>query len=392
MASVGAITSSNSRAQCAERFVLVTDALAQGTELRCERIPPGTRIDAKAACGGGQAVPTTAQTGSVSRAQASPLRHGDADEHYHLPEDVHTEIGLGSVMEETTLRDLEFSISRICGWNRDGSYKTQADRQRILRLAARQMHGLGFQLKSATSLKPKHVEALLLCWKDTGLSAGSLKNRMSALRWLAEKIGKPAIIARSNDTYGIDDRQYVTNVSKARELTEEDLAKLTCEMTCMSLRLQDAFGLRREESIKIQPAVADKGDRLQLMPSWTKGGRARWIRIRTPEQRQLLDEAKALASRTRLGSLIERETYREQLHAFTYQCRKAGIHHVHGHRHLYAQRRYLAITGWPCPAAGGPTSKELTPLQKQLDETARVVISRELGHGREQIVAVYVGR
>ena len=304
----------------------------------------------------------------------------------------HTEICLETALEEMTLKDLEFSISCICGRNRDGSYKTQADRQRILRLAAKQMHGLGFQLKSATSLKAKHIEALLRCWKEAGLSAGSLKNRMSALRWLAEKIGKPAIIARSNDVYGIGDRQYVTNISKARELTQADLARVTCEMTRMSLRLQDAFGLRREESIKIQPAVADKGDRLLLMPSWTKGGQARWIHIRTLEQRKLLDEAKALARRTKLGSLIERDTYKEQLNAFTYQCQKAGIHHVHRHRHLYAQRRYLAITGWKSPAAGGPTSKELTPLQKRLDETARVVISRELGHGREQIVAVYIGR
>jgi hypothetical protein len=296
------------------------------------------------------------------------------------------------VIGGTALKDLEFSISRICGRNRDGSYKTQVDRKRILRLAAKQLDGFGYQLRSATNLKPRHVAALVRGWKEAGISAGSMKKRMSALRWLAEKIGKPAIIARSNDVYGIDDRQYVTNVSKARELTESDLTKVGCEMTRMSLRLQAAFGLRREESIKFQPAIADKGDRIELLPSWTKGGRARWIQIRTPEQRRLLDEAKVLAKRTPLGSLIERETYKAQVNAFTYQCQKAGIHHVHGHRHLYAQRRYLAITGWKCPIAGGPISRQLTPLQKKLDEQARLVISRELGHGREQIVAIYIGR
>jgi hypothetical protein len=69
----------------------------------------------------------------------------------------------------------------------------------------------------------------------------------------------------------------------------------------MSLRLQAAFGLRREESIKIEPAAADQGDRIVLKASWTKGGRRREIPIRNEEQRTLLDHAKRLAGS---GSLI----------------------------------------------------------------------------------------
>ena len=38
-----------------------------------------------------------------------------------------------------------------------------------------------------------------------------------------------------------------------------------------------AFGLRREESLKIQPGWADRGDTLVLKDSWTKGGRSREI-------------------------------------------------------------------------------------------------------------------
>ena len=63
----------------------------------------------------------------------------------------------------------------------------------------------------------------------------------------------------------------------------------------MSLRLQAAFGLRRGESIKIRPEWADRGDKLALKDTWTKGGRAREIPIRNDEQRQVLDDAKALA-------------------------------------------------------------------------------------------------
>ena len=186
-----------------------------------------------------------------------------------------------------------------------------------------------------------------------------VKNRMATLRWWAEKIGKPNVVAKSNDVYGVPDRRYVTNVSKARELTSGDLAQVTDPYTRMSLRLQAAFGLRREESLKIQPAWADRGYTLLLKDSWDKGGREREIPIRNAEQRQVLDEVKRLAGK---GSLIpDDRTYVEQLHRFEYQCDRAGIHRVHGHRHQYAQERYRELTGWSAPAAGGPRLRGLYP-------------------------------
>jgi integrase len=154
--------------------------------------------------------------------------------------------------------------------------------------------------------------------------------------------------------------------------------------------LQAAFGLRREESIKIRPQWADRDDRLVLMASWTKGGREREIPISTPEQRGLLDTAKRFAGN---GSLISKGmSYVQQLNRFKAQCAQAGIQHVHGHRHYYAQVRYQQLTGWACPASGGPTSKQLTPEQKRIDRDARMTITHELGHGRPQVTAIYLSR
>ena len=82
----------------------------------------------------------------------------------------------------------------------------------------------------------------------------------------------------------------------------------------------------------------------------------------------------------------------QQLRRFEYQCDRAGIHRVHGHRHYYAQQRYLELTGWPAPAAGGPRSRVLKREQKLIDRDARLTISRELGHEREQVTAIYCGR
>jgi integrase-like protein len=213
---------------------------------------------------------------------------------------------------------------------------------------------------------------------------------MAELRWWSEKIGKRNVIARDNAHYGIADRNYVTNVSKARDLTASDLGRVTDEYSRISLKLQAAFGLRRAESIKIRPSWADRGDTLVLKASWTKGGRERAIPIRNDTQRQVLDEAKTFAGK---GSLIPAEMrYVDQLRRFEYQCANAGIHHVHGHRHAYAQDRYRELTGWNAPAAGGPTSRQLTSAQKELDREARLTISRELGHERESVTAIYLGR
>ena len=293
--------------------------------------------------------------------------------------------------KEVPMRDLNYALKQLCRRNRDGSYATQADREHILDLIADQLEEMGFRHMDAHSLKPKHVEKLVERWLAEGLAPGTIKNRTTAMRWWAQKIGKENVVARSNATYGIPDRAFVTNVSKAKALDVDRVQQIPDLFIHMSLGLQALFGLRREESIKIIPAWADRGERLALKDSRTKGGRAREIPIRTQEQRQLLDEAKALA---RGKSLIAPgyATYRDYLQHFRYECDRVGIHAFHGHRHFYAQARYKELTGSDCPARGGPTAKQLTPKQKALDRVARLTISHEMGHSREAITAVYLGR
>lgn len=149
-------------------------------------------------------------------------------------------------------------------------------------------------------------------------------------------------------------------------------------------------GLRRAESIKIRPGWADEGNAIRLKASWAKGGRERVLPIGTAEQRTVLDEAKKLAAG---GSLIPAAfNYRKQLKAFKAECERVGINGVHGLRHRYAQTRYFEKTGWQCPARGGPTKKQLTPEQRSIDQRVRLEISLELGHGRGQVTAAYLGR
>jgi integrase len=212
---------------------------------------------------------------------------------------------------------------------------------------------------------------------------------MAAIRWWAQKVDKQNVVARFNEHYGIPDRRFITNESKAKTVTRAQLDKVRDIHVRMSLELQQAFGLRREEAIKFHPSFADRGDHLVLKASWTKGGRERTIPIRTEAHREVLNSARRLAG---LGSLIpSHRNYVQQLRIYEGNTLRAGLSNMHGLRHAYAQNRYEELTGWKAPAAGGPKAKTITPEQRDTDGQARLTISRELGHEPASITAAYCG-
>jgi hypothetical protein len=288
------------------------------------------------------------------------------------------------------MRGLNHQLKQLCRHNREGSFGTQVRRERELTLIANQLHGIGFRGMNSHSLKPKHVEGLVRHWLEREVAAGTIKNRMAAVRWWARKVNRQNVAARSNDHYGIPNRIFVTDSSKAKSVSAMQLEKVRDQHVRMSLELQQAFGFRREEAIKFMPSYADQGDHLVLKPSWTKGGKVRAIPIRTEDQRSVLDRAHMLAGK---GSLIpSHRNYIQQLRIYMGHTQRVGLSKMHGLRHAYAQARYEDLTGWKSPIAGGPSAKSLTPEQRDQDHQVRLVISRELGHERAQIISVYIGR
>ena len=287
------------------------------------------------------------------------------------------------------MKGLNHQLKQLCRHNREGSYGTQVRRERELTLMANQLHEIGFRGMNSHSLKPKHVEALVGHWLEKEVAAGTIKNRMAAVRWWARKVNRQNVVARSNDHYGIPNRIFVTGSSKAKSVSAAQLEKVRDQHVRMSLELQQVFGFRREEAIKFMPSYADQGDHLTLKPSWTKGGKARTLPIRTPEQREVLDRVHKLAGK---GSLIpSSRNYVQQVRIYEGHTLRAGLSKMHGLRHAYAQQRYEKLTGRKSAAAGGPPSKSLTREQRDQDHHARLLISRELGHERRQVISIYLG-
>ncbi|QHI24742.1 integrase (plasmid) [Acinetobacter haemolyticus] len=291
---------------------------------------------------------------------------------------------------------LEFELKELCDKNREGSHATQANRRAMLNLFTTQLAANGYNIKkmSAYDLKGRYVNKLIQQWRKDGASTGTIKNRMAVLRWWAKKINNSGAVKDGNDSYLIEKRVYVTNENKSVSLRDLDLSKIDTNIA-QSLRLQDAFGLRREESMKFQPKFAldgqtiDNAKYIRLKASWTKGGRPRTIPITNEKQRQELRNAYAQAIKNG-GSLVPKEkTYKAHLASFEAVTHSLGIGQTHGLRHGYAQTRYRELIGFDCPAVGGV--RELTAEERAKDNEIRYLISEELGHNRTSITSVYLG-
>lgn len=284
---------------------------------------------------------------------------------------------------------LSFALKELTRRCREGAFATQAARARGLQAMARELKTLGYRLPGPGSLKPKHVQALVAHWKGQALKDATIRNRLGWVRWWSLKVGKPGLVANANDGFGLAERTpYQGN--RARRLTPEIVARVRDPATLMALRLQAAFGLRREEALKLRPCQAVRGNRLCLKASWTKGGRYREVTITHDRQHALLAELRQLVGD---GCLIgEGRRYVDALNAYRHHTRAAGLGNAHGLRHAWAQWEYRRRTGRPCPAAGGPTLEALTLAERRQDYWVRLGISRELGHNRIDVTDTYLGR
>lgn len=288
-------------------------------------------------------------------------------------------------------KELQRCVHGILKHNKDGAFETQHARRKILLKIAADLCTNNYKLRHVQGLKQKHIRFLNELWQSQGLTVATIKNRNAHLRWLCQKIGKSNVVP-TNEQLGIGKRQYSNNQPSAVELNKIDLSKITNRHIYVQIHLQRYLGLRREECLKLKPYLADQGDHIILQPSWCKGGRGRLIPVTMPEARFWLNEAKKLVSRSDQSLIPEDKSYIQHRHLYDKQLQRAGVKHAHGLRHAYAQDRYFQLTGWECPKRSGRTSRQLTREQKDKDRFARLTISHELGHGREQISVNYLGR
>lgn len=160
------------------------------------------------------------------------------------------------------------------------------------------------------------------------------------------------------------------------------------------LELCRGFGLRLKEAslLNIREALAQATTYGAIdVRQGTKGGRGRqverWVRC-TPEGMTALRTAHAVAGdRNLVPADMSLKGFMDLVHRIALPAlRSERLGTIHGLRATYACARYQQLTGHPAPVVTGRRQATITS-----DRQARDTISRELGHGRRDVAAAYVG-
>lgn len=152
------------------------------------------------------------------------------------------------------------------------------------------------------------------------------------------------------------------------------------------------FGLRSEEASLLNTRTALKHATTKgeiRVDDGTKGGRPRTIKITSERQIQTLERAAAVQGKN--SALIPKEMNWKQWREGPLRAGREAVQSLvggrgyHDLRAAYACERYRELTGHDAPVFGGGIE------DREADKVARQQIAEELGHGREDVAASYVG-
>ncbi|AUT75452.1 Fis family transcriptional regulator [Paraburkholderia hospita] len=303
--------------------------------------------------------------------------------------------GFGPEFRDALLKLFDENVSRVHSTtrisNRPLSIKTQEYRAAKLCKAFKELREGGFALQTPWSLKEKHVKFLVGAWIKAGQSGGTIENKLTYLRALAQWMGKTKLVGSLDDyadreALGLK-RSYVATEDKSWAAHGVDaVAKIeeiaqTCPYTAVQLKLQAAFGLRIEESFMLRPAEAARNPGMLAVTRGTKGGRPREVPIET--KIGILEEAARLTNGLTGSTVPADRTLSQWRDWYYYVLEKHGVTKrgmgitSHGLRHEYLQTLYKETTGMEAPIKRAGERPD-----PQLHEEAMRRVVEAAGHSR----------
>lgn len=279
--------------------------------------------------------------------------------------------------------------------------------ERFLRLDRRlvvDLHEVGRPVQKLTNLREGDIADILRHMERRGLSAGTMQNFVSSVRFLCDRLDRPHVLPPDPASLLEDPSRYRRTTCAERDKSASaagvDLMGLIDTLTdlgiweALPLRFGIWFGLRAREMCLLRPHESDKSDRLAVSRG-AKNYRYREVPIVHAEQRALIDEAKTATKAASCSLMPQSFRARQAAHLLKRALvRHAGLTRakagaiVHGMRHDYAHRRYKELTGLPIPLV---RTFSLTRDQILLDRWARLRVSEESGLERLYIGNRYLG-
>lgn len=242
--------------------------------------------------------------------------------------------------------------------------------------------------------------------ENNRLSISAKHNLLSAVNVIMREARRDDLLKVTAREIGIEPRSNVAKTFKGgveRHSMSDKVAVI--------VNLAKNFGLRFEEASKLNASVALKqatGNSEIKISLGTKGGQNRVIPITSQEQVSALKKAAEIQGAAK--SLIDPFlSYREHK-AMCYR----ETSNFHAERHFYANERYSALIkdilgiDIKSPVLSDKPSKmkwrdyiaheaarqgvNITPdMAREFDREARLKLSKELGHCREDVVSRYIG-
>ena len=293
------------------------------------------------------------------------------------------------------------------------SHKTRHDRALFLRRFFRDLKArAGFRrIPDPRSLRQKHVHAMVTLWQREPLAPATIQTYLSFLRGLALWLRKPGMIGPPA-SYGLQPAEYERHEYAQRDKSWTpkgiDVDALLKEIgifdarACACMRLMQALGLRKKESLLIKPFVdvvsASETDvpEAQRTAEWLvevhgKGGRKRWVAIDSPLAQDAIANAQRIVATRNAHMGDPNLDLKRNLRRLAYVMEKFGITDRdlgvtgHGLRHEVFNDSYEDRTGQPSPVRGGG------PVDPDLDARARLAVAQLAGHARPRAAGAYLG-
>jgi site-specific recombinase XerC len=269
-----------------------------------------------------------------------------------------------------------------------------------------QLSELGMPLRNMTEFGPKHVRHLLKKMVADEMSASRIQSVITKARrwcvWIGKAEAVPALselVAELGLAAETGKRKYGASTPKTLRSKGIDFevvlarAEKRCTTSAIQLGLQVLFGLRRKESMFLEPRKCVEGAFLHVRKG-AKGGHERRIPIRTEQQRAWLERAKVEADKhpKKILSVRPIRSFKQAARHLNYVCEAIGLTGSgefgttpHGLRHEYLCRRYEEITGSLPPVEGG------VPVDPDLHDKAAAEVIKEAGHHAPTKIQSYIG-
>jgi integrase len=248
-------------------------------------------------------------------------------------------------------------------------------------------------------------------WRNDKLKPATIQTYLSFLRGLALWTGKPGFVRKAGllrpgaarvpaPRGGERDKSW-----SAQGLDIDAVLAEVAEFdprVAASMRLMDALGLRRKESVMFRPyAHVYPFDQTGLAEDerqadeyvWVKGkgGRVRWVALATEAQRAAVAHARTLVDGRDAHLGHPAHALKRNPRRLDYALEKFGFTKAergvtgHGLRHGNLQALYEGVTGEPPPVRGGGS------VPAELDRAARLAVSARAGHSRLRAAGAYLG-